>query len=160
MQSGECVIGDYLGETMMHLQIIQRFVARAALVIFGVAIVAACSKSAEEVSGGPAGIGFTEFVVEVRTDDGAPLSGARVRADLVYNPQIPPIRFGPVSTNASGRVTLRDRYPCCGWIPANVFVDPPDGSNLVGVIRQDSAYSGPVPGEQHVVQVTLSAPET
>lgn len=145
---------------MVQPQIIQRFVARAALVILGVAIVAACSKSATEAAGGVGGIGFTEFVVEVRTGDGSPLPGARVRAELVYHPQIPPDLFGPVSTNASGRVTLRNRYPCCGWIPTRVFVDPPDGSNLLGAVRQDSAYSGPVPGVQHVVQITLTTPET
>lgn len=140
---------------------LSRVDARLLTVLVGVVLlgVSGCSKSTEEVSGGPAGIGFTEFVVEVRSADGEPVEGARVRIDLLFSLLGTPHRFGPVSTSSTGRVTMRDRFPCCGWVPASVFVDPPDGSNLVGVIRQDSAYSGPVPGEQHVVQVTLSAPE-
>lgn len=133
-----------------------RLTVLVGIVLLGVA---ACSKSAEEVAGGPAGIGFTEFVVEVRTADGLPIEGAGVRIDLHFSLLGTPHRFGPVSTRITGRVTLRDRFECCGWVPATVFVDPPGGSNLLGAVWQDSAYSGPVPGEQHVVQVTLSAPE-
>jgi len=144
---------------MMENRIIRRFAVQTALIICGVATAAACSRSAEEVSGGPAGIGFTEFVVEVRAADGAPVAGAHVRIDIHFSQLGTPHRFGPVSTTSAGRVTLRDRFECCGWVPANVFVDPPDGLNLVGVVRQDSAYSGPIPGVPHVVQVTLTEQE-
>lgn len=86
---------------------------------------------------------------------GTPVGGARVRVDVGEHPVIPPHPFGPSSTNSSGRVTFRDGLPDFGWIRSRISVEPPVGSNLVGVVQQDSAHFGPLPAVPHVVQVTL-----
>jgi len=116
---------------LARLRRLSRVDARPLIVLVGIVLlgVSGCSQSAEEVGGGPAGIGFTEFVVEVRAADGAPVEGARVRIEIHFSQLGIPHRFGPVSSTSAGRVTLRDRFECCGWVPATVLVDPPDGSS-------------------------------
>jgi len=133
-----------------------RLTVLVGIVLLGVA---ACSRGAGELTGGPAGVMWTDLVVEVRSADGVPMEGARVRIDVRYAPLLPPHPFGPISTGVNGRVTYRERADNWGWIPVTIFVEPPTGTSLVGVVRTDSTHYGPLPPRTHVVQVTLTEPE-
>lgn len=143
----------------MELRTFRRFASMVGLVLSGVATVAACSQSAEEVAGGVAGVMWTDLVVEVRSADGVPMEGARVRIDVHYAPLLPPHPFGPISTGINGRVTYRERADNWGWVPVTISVEPPTGTSLVEVVRPDSTHYGPLPALTHVVQVTLTEPE-
>jgi hypothetical protein len=133
-----------------------RIAVLVGLVLFGVP---GCSQSAGEVTGGPAGVMWTDLVVEVRSADGVPVGGARVRIDVHYAPLLPPHPFGPISTGINGRVTYRERADNWGWVPATISVEPPTGTSFVDVVRPDSTHYGPLPALTHVVQVTLTEPE-